>query len=61
MAKKKIDIDIKESQRGSFTKWAKKRNMSVCDAAAKVMSNKKDYSEKIIKKANFAKNFACKK
>lgn len=53
-------MTIKESQRGSFTKWAKKRNMSVCEAASKVMGNQKDYSEKIIKKANFAKNFACK-
>jgi len=61
VAKKKLDINIKESQRGSFTSWAKKRNMSVCEAASKVMSNQKDYSDKIIKKANFAKNFACKK
>ena len=53
-------MTIKESQRGSFTKWAKKRNMSVCEAASKVLGNQKDYSKKIIKKANFAKNFACK-
>ena len=60
MAKKKLDIKISPKEQGSFTRWAKKRNMSPCDAAKMVMKNKDKYSEKIVKKANFAKNFACK-
>lgn len=62
MAKKKeLDIKISKKEQGSFSKWAKSKGMSVCDAADKVMNNKGDYSEKIVKKANFAKNFACKR
>ena len=51
-------IYIKPSKRGSFTKWAKEHNMSVQEAARKVMANKENYSSAIVKKANFAKNFA---
>ena len=61
MAKKiELDIEIKESKRGSFTKWAKSRGMTPCQAAKKVLKNKKDYSKAIVKKATFANNFGCK-
>jgi len=59
--KKKLDIEIKPKERGSFTKWAKKKGMNSCEAAKMVMGNTGKYSESIVKKANFAKNFACKK
>ena len=51
-------IYIKPSKRGSFTAWAKKHNMGVQEAARRVMANKDNYSSAIVKKANFAKNFA---
>ena len=35
--------------------------MSSCDAAKMVMKDPEKYDDKIVKKANFAKNFACKK
>ena len=61
MAKKKeLDIKIKPSEKGSFSRWAKGKGKTPCEAAKMVMSNPKKYSEKIVKKANFAKNFACK-
>lgn len=59
--KKKLDIEISPKERGSFSRWAKKKGMSSCEAAKMVMGNTKKYSEAIVKKANFAKNFACKK
>ena len=62
MAKKKeLDIEIKHKERGSIARRAKKKGMSSCEAAKMVMKNPKKYDEKIVKKANFAKNFACKK
>lgn len=62
MAKKKeLDIKISKKEQGSFTKWAKSKGMTVCEAANKVIRNKDNYSDKIVKKANFAKNFACKR
>ncbi len=63
MAKEKSDIEINPKNKGKFTSWVK-RNMpgkSVCTAASTVMKNKDKYDAKIIKQANFAKNFACKK
>ena len=41
-----------------------KKNMpgkDTCGAAKSVMSNKKKYTARVVKMANFAKNFACKK
>ncbi len=32
-----------------------------CVAATSVMKNKKKYTTRVVKMANFAKNFACKK
>jgi len=61
---KKADIEIKKSNAGKFTAWAKKniKNMpgkSVCAAASTVMKRKKKYKPSVVKMANFAKNFGC--
>lgn len=64
MAKaKKSDISIDPSNKGRFTKWAKMKmpGKSVCSAANAVMKNKDKYSASVVKQANFAKNFGCKK
>tara|TARA_R100001377_G_scaffold54499_1_gene32186 strand:- start:447 stop:644 length:198 start_codon:yes stop_codon:yes gene_type:complete len=53
--------EIKDSNKGKFTKWAKARGMSACGAASKVMGNTKKYSEEVVKMANYAKNFGCSK
>lgn len=65
MAKQKKETEIKldPKNKGKFTSWVK-RNMpgkSVCNAASAVMKNKDKYSATIVKQANFAKNFGCKK
>jgi uncharacterized membrane protein (UPF0127 family) len=51
-------IYIKPENKGKFTAWAKKRNLTVKQAANKVMSNKEEYPTSVVKMANFAKNFA---
>lgn len=43
---------------GSFTRIAKKMDMSTGAAARTIMANKEDYSAAKVKKANFAKNVA---
>ena len=60
---KQQDIEIKKSSQGKFTSWAKKNmpNKSVCSAASSVMKNKKKYKPSVVKMANFANNFGCKK
>jgi len=62
---KKADIEIKKSNAGKFTAWAKKNmNMpskSVCAAASAVMKSKNKYKPDVVKMANFAKNFGCSK
>ena len=55
---KKNKIQIKAKNKGKFTKWAKEHGMSVQEAANHVMANKEKYSSTIVKRANFAKNFA---
>ena len=53
--------EIKESRQGAFTKWAKSNGFSdACSAASSVMKNKKKYSKKVVKMANYANNFGCK-
>lgn len=52
----KSGIEIKPENRGKFTEWAKERGMSVAEAANKVMANTDEYSEGVVKMANFAKN-----
>ena len=60
---KKADIEIKKSNAGKFTVWAKKNmpGKSVCDAASAVMKSKNNYKPNVVKMANFAKNFGCSK
>ena len=50
------DIHIKKSKRGTFTKAAKQRGMSVQSFANKVLKNPSKYSAAMRKKANFARN-----
>ena len=60
MARKKLDINIKEKNQGKFTSWAKKNGYKdSCSAANAVMKNKNKYSTRVVKMANFAKNFGC--
>ena len=54
----KSGIEIKPENRGKFTRWAKKRGMSVQEAAKMVMANKDAYPPSVVKMANFAKNAA---
>ena len=53
--------EIKESNKGKFTAWAKKNGFKdTCSAADSVMSNQNEYSPAVVKMANYAKNFGCK-
>ena len=54
----KSGIEIKPENRGKFTRWAKKRGMTVKQAYAKVLANKDKYPPSIVKMANFARNAA---
>lgn len=54
------EVEIKPSERGTFTEAATKHKMGVQEFAAHVMANKEDYSTAMIKKATFAHNFAGK-
>mgnify|MGYP003646763803 CR=1 FL=1 len=61
--KKDDDISIDPKNEGKFTSWVE-TNMpgkATCGAAKSVMKNKKKYTTRVVKMANFAKNFACKK
>lgn len=49
-------IHIKPSKRGTFTKAAKRRGLTVKEFADRVLSNKGKYSSAMVKKANFARN-----
>lgn len=51
-----MSIKIKESHCGRFTKWAKARGMTVAQAASKVTTHDKEYSEHVKKMAQFAQN-----
>lgn len=64
MAKKKKDnIMIKKSNEGKFTDWVKKNmpGKSTCAAASAVLKSKNKYKPNVVKMANFANNFGCKK
>ncbi len=62
MAKKSFPM-IKEKNQGKFTNWVKKNmpGKSTCAAASAVMKNEKKYSTSVVKMANYANNFGCKK
>ena len=54
--------EIKEENKGKFTAWAKKDGFKdACSAASAVMKNKNKYSDSVVKMANYAKNFGCKR
>jgi len=55
--------EIKEKNEGKFTAWVEKNmpGKSTCAAASAVMKNKKKYKPAIVKMANYANNFGCKK
>lgn len=50
------DIQIKKSERGTFTKAAKAHGMSVQEFANKILKSPNKYSSTMRKKANFARN-----
>jgi len=61
---KKEDFpEIKEKNKGKFTAWVKKNmpGKSTCAAASAVMKSKDKYSDSVVKMANYAKNFGCKR
>jgi len=62
MAKKPFPM-IKDKNQGKFTNWVKKNmpGKSTCAAASAVMKNEKKYSTNVVKMANYANNFGCKK
>ena len=62
MAKKEFP-EIKEKNEGKFTAWVKKNmpGKSTCAAASKVMKNTKKYKPAVVKMANYANNFGCKR
>ena len=63
-ATKKEDFpEVPEAKKGKFTNWVKKNmpGSSTCDAASKIMKSKKKYKPAVIKMANYANNFGCKK
>lgn len=51
-------IEINPAHKGLFTQEAKEHGMSVAGFAAKVLANKDQYSAAVVKRANFAHNFA---
>jgi len=55
--------EIKEENKGKFTAWVKKNmpGKSTCAAASAVMKSKDKYSGSVVKMANYAKNFGCKR
>ena len=60
--KKEKFPEIKKSRQGAFTKWAENNGFKdACSAASAVMKNKDKYSEKVMKMANYANNFGCKR
>ena len=54
--------EIKKSNEGKFTSWAKNNGFKdACSAASAVMKSTDKYSEKVVEMANYANNFGCKK
>lgn len=51
-------IHIDPSKRGTFKAQASKMGMGVQEAASHILVNKENYSPAMVKKANFARNFA---
>lgn len=51
-------IHIDPSKKGTFKAQATRMNMSIQEAASHILNNRERYSPGMVKKANFAKNFA---
>lgn len=51
-------IKIDARKKGTFKAQASKMGMSVQEAASHILKNKSQYSPTLVKKANFARNFA---
>lgn len=51
-------IHIDPSKKGTFKAQATRMGMSVQEAASHILANKEDYTPTMVKKANFARNFA---
>jgi hypothetical protein len=51
-------IKINPAKKGTFKAQATRMGMSVQEAAQHILENKEEYSPAMVKKANFAKNFA---
>jgi hypothetical protein len=51
-------IHIDPSKKGTFKAQATRMGMSIQEAASHILNNKEKYSSAMVKKANFAKNFA---
>ena len=59
---KKKFPENKESNEGKFTAWAKQNGFkNACSAAAAVMKDTDKYKESVVKMANYANNFGCKR
>ena len=59
---KKKFPEIKESNEGKFTSWAKRNGFKdACSAAAAVMKDTDKYKESVVKMANYANTFGCKR
>jgi len=54
--------EVKKADQGKFTAWAKKNGFKdACSAASTVMKNTDNYSDSVVKMANYANNFGCKR
>lgn len=63
MARKKEKFpSVKKADQGKFTAWAKRNGFKdACSAASAVMKNTDKYSDSVVKMANYANNFGCKR
>ncbi len=54
--------EIKKADEGKFTSWAKRNGFKdACSAATAVMKSTDKYSSSVVKMANYANNFGCKR
>lgn len=61
MARKGFPM-VKKGDQGKFTSWAKRNGFKdACSAASAVMKNTDKYSKSVVKMANYANNFGCKR
>ena len=61
MAKKGFPM-VKKGDQGKVTSWAKRNGFKdACSAAPAVMKNTNKYSDSVVKMANYANNFGCKR